>query len=206
MAQYLAVKSRARRKYLKKQSNKTERLLYYIQLAFVSLINIVLVLVIFTFFFRNSIVDGDSMRPTFSDKDQNILRKFGKVKRFDIIVFNPPDGYAGINSRDHFIKRVVGMPGDEISFKNNNLYINGKKYEETFLNDIDGQKNLTFDFKMEDLSATNHTKRVPPDSYFVMGDNRAHSSDSRYFGFVKKERINGIVFFRFSPLVKFRFF
>jgi signal peptidase I len=201
-----AVKSRARRRYLRKQANKTERILYYIQLAFVSLINIVVVLVTFTFFFRNSIVDGNSMQPTFENKDQNILRKFGKVKRFDIIVFNPPKGYAGINENDHFIKRVIGLPGDEIAFKDNKLYINGKLYEEPFLKDINGEKNLTYDFKLDGLSSTNRQKTVPPDSYFVMGDNRAHSSDSRYFGFVKSERISGIVFFRFSPILKFRFF
>ncbi|BDR56528.1 signal peptidase I [Xylocopilactobacillus apis] len=146
------------------------------------------------------------MRPTFENKDQNILRKFGKIKRFDIIVFNPPKGYAGINPKDHFIKRVIGLPGDKITFKDNKLYINGKKYSETFLKDIDDSKDVTVDFKMEDLPATNHTKKVPADSYFVMGDNRAHSSDSRYFGFVKSNRIDGIVFFRFSPISKFRFF
>lgn len=206
MAQYLTVKSRARRKYLKKQANKTERVLYYIQLVFVSLINVVLVLVIFTFFFRTSIVDGDSMLPTFQNKDECVLRKFGKIKRFNIIVFQPPEGFDGINSKDHFIKRVIGLPGDQVSFKKNDLYINGKLTRENFLTNVNGEQDLTYDFKLEDLAATKHSKRVPPDSYFVMGDNRSHSTDSRYFGFVKKERISGIVFFRFSPFNRFRVF
>ncbi|MCT6893644.1 MAG: signal peptidase I [Bombilactobacillus mellifer] len=206
MVRYTAVKSRARRLYIKKQASKTERLLYYLQLLFLSVINVLIVLIVFTFFFKTSIVDGDSMQPTFNDKDKCVLRKFGKIKRFNIIVFQPPQGFVGINSKDHFIKRVIGLPGDHVSFKNNSLYINNKKYPEKFINKINGEKNMTFDFNMADLVATNHAKKVPSDSYFVMGDNRAHSSDSRYFGFVKKERINGIVFFRFAPLTRFRLF
>lgn len=206
MVRYTAVKSRARRLYIKKQASKTERLLYYLQLLFLSVINVLIVLIVFTFFFKTSIVDGDSMQPTFNDKDKCVLRKFGKIKRFNIIVFQPPQGFAGINSKDHFIKRVIGLPGDRVSFKNNYLYINNKKYSEKFINKINGEKNMTFDFNMADLVATNHAKKVPSDSYFVMGDNRAHSSDSRYFGFVKKDRINGIVFFRFAPLTRFRLF
>lgn len=206
MVRYTAVKSRARRLYIKKQASKTERLLYYLQLLFLSVINVSIVLIVFTFFFKTSIVDGDSMQPTFNDKDKCVLRKFGKIKRFNIIVFQPPQGFAGINSKDHFIKRVIGLPGDHVSFKNNYLYINNKKYSEKFINKINGEKNMTFDFNMADLVATNHAKKVPSDSYFVMGDNRAHSSDSRYFGFVKKDRINGIVFFRFAPLTRFRLF
>lgn len=206
MVRYTTVKSRARRLYIKKQASKTERLLYYLQLLFLSVINVLIVLIVFTFFFKTSIVDGDSMQPTFNDKDKCVLRKFGKIKRFNIIVFQPPQGFAGINSKDHFIKRVIGLPGDRVSFKNNYLYINNKKYSEKFINKINGEKNMTFDFNMADLVATNHAKKVPSDSYFVMGDNRAHSSDSRYFGFVKKDRINGIVFFRFAPLTRFRLF
>lgn len=206
MVRYSAVKSRSRRRYLKKQASKTERLLYYLQLLLLSLMNLIVVLIIFTFFFKTSIVDGDSMQPTFNNKDQCVLRKFGKIQRFNIIVFQPPQGFTGINSRDHFIKRVIGLPGDQVVFKHNQLYINGKKYSEKFLKEVDGEKNMTFDFKTTDLVATNHAKKVPPDCYFVMGDNRAHSSDSRYFGFVKKDRINGIVFFRFAPITRFRFF
>ena len=90
MVRYTAVKSRARRLYIKKQASKTERLLYYLQLLFLSVINVLIVLIVFTFFFKTSIVDGDSMQPTFNDKDKCVLRKFGKIKRFNIIVFQPP--------------------------------------------------------------------------------------------------------------------
>jgi signal peptidase I len=86
----------------------------------------VAIVLVRTFFFSPIVVDGHSMDPTLQDKDRMVVTKIGEPKRFDIIVFHAPDG------RD-YIKRVIGLPGDSIEYKNDVLYINGKAYNEPYL-------------------------------------------------------------------------
>ena len=105
------------------------------------------------------------MSPTLKEHDFVVVENFSTVNRFDIIVFHAPDGNT-------YVKRVIGLPGDHIVYKNDSLYINNKLVEETFLKDIKKKKNeyvLTSDFDSKDLIGT---KTIPKDQYFVMGDNR----------------------------------
>lgn len=134
-------------------------------------------------------VEGNSMLPTYHNGERLFIEKLTKPKRFDIIVFNEPSLYG---ENGHFIKRVIGIPGDTIRFENGNLYVNGKFYKESYLKKgtkttiSPEKKNENFDLKQ----ITGVTK-VPKNKYFVLGDNRSGSSDSRVFSFIDLKEING---------------
>lgn len=156
--------------------------------------------ILVAFLFRNYLlspttVHGESMNPTFDDKDRVIISKISDIERFDIVVFDAPD------SNLYYIKRVIGLPGDHLQMKDGELYINGIKTEEPYLkeqNDKDIFLNkMNFDFTLEEITGE---FSVPKDSLFVMGDNRANSNDSRFFGFISRESIIGEVKFQIYPI------
>ena len=122
-------------------------------------------------------VNGESMYPTLEEGDIMILNKtayyFNKPKRFDIVVVDMPDEYL--------IKRVIGLPGEQIEYKDNTLYVDGKKIEENF------KHGKTDDFNIKELGSDT----VPSGYYLVMGDNRGNSLDSRELGFMKEEQLLG---------------
>ncbi|HWO77935.1 MAG TPA: signal peptidase I [Bacillus sp. (in: firmicutes)] len=160
------------------------------------LIAIGLAIIIRQFFFAPIIVDGFSMKPTLEDHDRMIVNKFsykfGSPERFDIIVFQAPEG------RD-YIKRVIGLPGDRIEYKNDVLYINGKPYDEPYLEEFKKAElsgPLTFSFTLEDVIGR---ETVPEGHVFVMGDNRRFSKDSRHIGAVPFDKILGKTSFVFWP-------
>lgn len=159
---------------------------------------IILVVIIIRIFFVDPVkVDGTSMNTTLSDGEILLLNKIvykkEDIKRFDIVVINEDDGNF-LNSKK-IIKRVIGLPGETIEYKDNVLYINGKEMKDPY------PSTKTDDFSIEDVG---HTK-IPGDTYFVMGDNRSDSFDSRYpsIGVIKKEQIVGRVRFAIWPLNKF---
>ena len=152
------------------------------------LIIILVVVLIRTFIITPIRVDGMSMYSTLNDGDILFLEKYDKnFKRYDIVVFK--------NGKDRLIKRVIGLPGDQIEYNNNKLYINGNYEEEKFL--TNNQK--TFDFNIKDIGY----KRIPKGYYFVLGDNRTNSTDSRILGLIKQDRIQGKANFTVLPLSKF---
>ncbi|WP_407856052.1 signal peptidase I [Enterococcus hailinensis] len=130
-------------------------------------------------------VTGNSMDQTLAQGDMVLIEKFSKIKRFDVIVFQQPDGTI-------YIKRVIALPGDEVRYEHDQLYVNNKKIAEPFLTNNRQQDHqvspYTTDFKLEDL--TGKTK-LPTDEYFVLGDNRRISKDSRSFGTVDSADILG---------------
>jgi signal peptidase I len=145
------------------------------------------------YIFLPSIVKGESMEPTFKDNNRIIISKISHINRFDLIVFQAPD------SPSQYIKRIIGVPGDRIVMRNNVLYINGKVYKEPYLKNKKNEicaTGMTADFTLNEV--TGHTV-VPDGYYFVLGDNRVASKDSRYFGFISKKAIIGEVTFRFYP-------
>ncbi len=151
-------------------------------------IAVVLAAVIRYFFFAPIVVDGLSMAPTLQDQDRMIVNKFsytvGEPKRFDIIVFHAPE------NKD-YIKRVIGLPGDTIEYKDDVLYINGESYEEPYLQllketTLDGPLTEPFTLKEKIGQET-----VPEGELFVMGDNRRYSKDSRHIGTVPMEEVLG---------------
>ncbi|MBD8067607.1 signal peptidase I [Bacillus sp. PS06] len=148
-----------------------------------------------SFVFTDYEVEGESMMPTLQDGNLLLVNKvgarFGDLKRFDIVVFQ------GVS--DNYVKRIIGLPGDYLEYIDDTLYINEKKVEEPFLSTyklkLVGGK-LTGDFSLEEITGESV---VPKDSYFVIGDNRLGSWDSRHYGFIKKDQIVGKVNLRYWP-------
>lgn len=137
-------------------------------------------------------VSGSSMFPTMHDGDylitEKVSYKLGSPKRGDIIVLeNPKD-----QSQD-FIKRIIALPGDTIKVENNKVFVNGGAKEENYLPPNTPTRGGSY---LPDGT----TVTMDPNQYFVMGDNRNHSSDSREWGPVTKEEIVGRAFFRYWPL------
>lgn len=158
---------------------------------------IILAFMVRAIFLTPIVVDGASMNPTLHHKDRMLVTKMGEPKRFDIVVFHAPDG------RD-YIKRVIGLPGDQIEYKNDILYINGKVYEEPYLEDykkkISGGP-LTDSFTLEETAVGRET--VPKGHLFVLGDNRQHSTDSREIGAIPLDKVIGktkIVYYPFKEM------
>lgn len=150
-------------------------------------IAIIFALLIKTFLFSRVLVEGDSMQPTLYENENMILNKIGlsisKLERGDIIVFyyTPDDKY--------FIKRVIGVPGDSVAFKDNQLYINSKKVKEPYLDSVKNEKDFyTYDFSLKELSGV---EKIPKGKYFVLGDHRGVSKDSRIIGLIDEDEIAG---------------
>lgn len=136
-------------------------------------------------------VVGSSMNPNLKNGELMLLNKikykFSEIERFDIIV---------VDYKKPLIKRVIGLPGEKVEYKDDTLYINGKKVEENF------EKNgVTYDYN---ISETGYDI-IPENMYFVVGDNRINSSDSRSIGLIKKSEIAGKANFILIPFDKFGF-
>lgn len=152
-------------------------------------------LVIYIFLFRPFQVSGNSMYPTFHDKEYiltNIITlKLGDPQRGDVIVFKAPN-----DPEKDYIKRVIGVPGDTISVNNGSVYVNGALLDQSaYL--PPPTKTYGGSFLKENITVV-----VPQKSYFVMGDNRFGSSDSREWGFVPLKSIIGKSLLVYWPLNK----
>lgn len=141
------------------------------------IIIILVVLFIKAFIVTPIKVNGESMYPTLEEGDIMILNKtayyFNKPERFDIVVVNMPDEYL--------IKRVIGLPGEHIEYKNNTLYVDGKRVKENF------KHGVTANFNIEELGSDT----IPLNTYLVLGDNRENSLDSRELGFIREDQLLG---------------
>jgi signal peptidase I len=150
---------------------------------------LLIALLIKTFLFQAFYIPSDSMVPTLEKNDRVIVNKLSykmhDVHRGDIIVFKAPPG-TDDNIKD-LVKRVIGLPGERVEGRNNHVYINNKELEEDYL----PAGTITSDFA---------PVVVPADSYWVMGDNREQSKDSRFFKFIHGDDIVGRVFLRIWPL------
>ncbi|MEG1351163.1 MAG: signal peptidase I [Bacilli bacterium] len=149
------------------------------------IIVIIVALLIKNFIVTPIRVNGSSMDNTLNDKDIMLLDKlsyrFNDIKRFDIVVIKYEDEFI--------IKRVIGLPDEKVRLVNNVLYINDIPVKEKFLEEE------TDDFTVN--------KRLPANHYFVMGDNRSASKDSRIIGFIKKEDILGKTSITIFPFKRF---
>lgn len=146
------------------------------------IIIVVVVVLIRSFIATPVRVDGDSMNKTFKNGDILILYKLSKINRFDVIVLHEE------KNNEKIIKRVIGMPGDTVAIKDGEIYINDEKIDDEYA------YGMTSDYDRITLKS---------DEYFILGDNRLISKDSRYFGPIKEKEIKGKVIFRIFPFSKF---
>lgn len=164
------------------------------------LIAVVIVLAVRIFLFTPVVVKGSSMEPTLHDKERMIVWKIGEPERFDIIVFHSP-----IEGKD-LVKRVIGLPGDHIAYKDDVLYINGEPYEEDYLDEYKSQVTdgpLTEPFTLEQTPVASAV--VPEGHVFVLGDNRRDSQDSRDLGAIPIEDVVGKSKLIYFPIKDIKF-
>lgn len=172
-----------------------------------SYIIIILIVILFRSFIATPVkVDGPSMNDTLNDKELLLLSKISYVtsdiERYDIVVIQ--------NGNEKIIKRVYGLPGDKVEYRNNILYINNEVVEDKYAT------NETSDFTIKDICIAKLKKdkivsneeiekectydTILDNYYLVLGDNRKVSADSRFYGLIPKENIVGKATFRFWPL------
>lgn len=136
-------------------------------------------------------IKGTSMEPNFPDGQylltDKISYRFKEPERGQVIVFEAP-GTQG----EEFIKRIIALPGERVKLENNTIYINGERLDEDYLS----RRIVT---EPRSFLAEGQEVTVPERQYFVLGDNRPLSSDSRTWGFVSKEKITGKAWFIYWP-------
>jgi signal peptidase I len=175
----------------------------WLELLVFSLVFVVLLL---SFFFRNSPVIGDSMYPTLEEKDYLIITDlFYKPKTGDIVTLQSPS-----KPEEPLVKRVIATEGQtlKIDFTNWKVYVDGKLIEEDYINKAymeAGQSMYSYelDVHRDENGYIIYEAVVPEGKFFVMGDNRNISKDSRSIGFVDERSLIGKVIFRYAPLSKF---
>ena len=159
------------------------------------IITAVIIIVIFTFIISFHPIAGNSMTPALEEGEIVIVNKFYPnffdFKHFQIVIVK--------KESKTYIKRVIGLPGENVSYYNNILTVNGVEYEEEFLGNV-----TTNNFNFDDICDIELCSDgvIPEDYYLVLGDNRNDSMDSRYkkFGLVHKSEIDGLVLFRIWPV------
>jgi signal peptidase I len=132
-------------------------------------------------------VQGQSMFPNFDDNQVLYVSRLnymlGQPERMDIVVFHYP-----LDLAEDYIKRVIGVPGDVVELRDTQVYVNAVPLDEPYINEA-----------CAPTSCRDNVWNLGPDEFFVMGDNRNHSSDSRVFGPVKRELLVGEVLVRYWP-------
>ena len=163
-------------------------MLLYLAFIFVT------VYLIITFVGQRTAVNGDSMEPTLSNGDNLIMDKlsyhFRDPKRFEVVIFPCPS-----NPEVFYIKRVIGLPGETIQIKDGAVYINGEILEEDTYGIVD---------RVEEAGIASSPITIGEDEYFVLGDNRPISRDSRYgdVGLISRDALEGRAFIRIYPFDK----
>lgn len=146
----------------------------------------VVVILVFVFVIGLQQVVGPSMSPTLTENDIVVINKLSyklhKINRGDVVIASVSDKYM--------IKRVIGLPGDELKIVNGRIYLNGVLFDDYVDIDIEESGNLEKGIKVND------------NEYFIIGDNRNDSEDSRFYGAVSKKNIVGKVAFRIYPFSK----
>ncbi len=146
------------------------------------IIIIIVVILVRTFIATPVRVNGSSMYPTLKGNEIMLLNKLGHINRFDIVVLK-------IDGReDNLIKRIIGLPGETVEIKDNEIYINDKKIEDKY------GYGVTYNIDKVTLKK---------DEYFILGDNRKISLDSRVFGTIHKDEIKGTTDFIMYPFKSF---
>lgn len=167
---------------------------YIIELLFYAVLFFACIVIIPNYVIQRTYVDGPSMQNTLFNGENLLVEKlsyhFDALDRFDIIVFYPYGRAAG----EYFVKRIIGLPGETVQIIGSDIYINGKVLKENY-----GKDPITY------AGTAANPIKLGDDEYFVLGDNREISYDSRYeeVGVVSKENIGGRAILRIWPFNRF---
>lgn len=181
------------------ENKKNKILAEVISLLKIAVVSFVAVYLVTTFIVRPIRVNGSSMYPTVYDEDIGvtnvIARTVGGLQRFDVVVVYVPQ------QNEYLIKRVIGLPGETIYYQDNKLYVDGKYVEEPFID----QEYMTTYMNDKNADFTNDFTpiTIAEGEYFLMGDNRPYSSDSRYYGSFPGDQIIGkgaLILFPFNHI------
>jgi signal peptidase I len=153
--------------------------------------SVLLAVILIVFIYQPVKVEGTSMMPALTDQERIFINKFtyrfgsGNIERGDLVVFWFP-----LDRSKSYIKRVIALPGDTVQIESGTVYVNGTQLDEPYVpNEYRDRQSLTL-------------KTVEPDSYFVLGDHRSSSNDSRAWGTVERKYIYGKAVFVYWPLDK----
>jgi signal peptidase I len=154
------------------------------------MLSVLIAVLVILFLYRPVKVEGTSMMPTLLDQERLFINQFsykfglGDIKRGDTVVFWYPDPSNSVS----YIKRVIGLPGDTVEVKDGYVIVNGKQLDENYV-PVEYRDDRPYPPTV-----------VPPNEYFVLGDHRISSNDSRAWGFVPRDYIYGKAVFVFWPL------
>lgn len=164
---------------------------FFLDILEVIVFSVAIFLFVYLLILQPHKIKGASMEPNFPDGEylltDKVSYRFNEPARGQVIVFEAPT-----ENGDEFIKRIIALPGETITIKENTIYINNKKLEENYISESIKTSSGAFLKEGENI-------RVPEENYIVLGDNRNFSSDSRTWGFVPKEKITGRAWFVYWP-------
>ncbi|MEI5994295.1 signal peptidase I [Candidatus Enterococcus mansonii] len=154
------------------------------------------VISLFTFTFTR--IDGYGMMPTLTKNDTVFVNRLGEKKRFKLVYIKLP------NNQGTSVRRIIGLPGEEIKYSKDKLYVDHVSKEEKFILDEIQQADANSTFYTEDFTINQKfkTNTIPKGKFLVLGDNRPYSTDSRYFGLIDEKSIIGVVEMRVLPIHK----
>ncbi|WP_348921572.1 signal peptidase I [Enterococcus rotai] len=169
-------------------------------LFFVFFIALCLIMLLTT---RTHLVDGNSMLPTFENRDRMIVSKTARIERYDVVTFEPKDQRG-----KSYVKRIIGLPGDVIWLDGTNLYLNHQLREpmnsrRKVVNQTDiPDGTLKINLSQGTARSLEGLTRIPETKYFVLGDNRNNSRDSRAIGLIDAKQIEGVAVYRYYPFTR----
>lgn len=162
------------------------------------IIGLLIALLIKQFLFQIVRVDGPSMQPNLQNNERVFCLKASKIHRGSVVIFDANGVDPQVATRTNYVKRVIGVPGDTVKSKDGNIYVNNKKINQNYIN-ADQRDSGTGNWTLKSISVQNNwlknngATKVPNGEYFVLGDHRSVSNDGRYWGFVPKSKIDGVV-------------
>ena len=206
-----------------KKENRKDNLIDWLKTILIMLLIFLVGYLLNQFVVSNNPISGNSMQPNFQNGERVMAVRHAAIKRGDVVIIDAPD-----KPGEMYIKRVIGLPGEKLVSKNQQIYIDGYKLPQPWLKQarklIDTEKGFKglhysttqkFDLKLlaqtnafsentpsSDLAYIQKTGRIPKGTYFVMGDHRSISNDSRYIGVIPRSKIVGVVKLRYWPLNK----